>query len=135
MTISITLDHARFVDGFIEAANRNGTTAEALALELLETQGKSYADLFNIGVITSAAFIARFTPEEYAGILAAAEVDATVAGLLATLLAEPLVNFDDPRLAPGLEQLVAAGLLAIERVPVLLSYDRPTAQDPAPVNP
>jgi hypothetical protein len=61
------------VDGFIEAANRNSTTPEALALEFLEQQGKSYADLFRIGVITSAAFIARFTPEEYAAILAAAD--------------------------------------------------------------
>ena len=127
MTLTITLDHPRFVDGFIEAANRNGTTAEALALELLEAQGKSYADLFRVGVITSAAFIARFTPAEYAGILAAAETDATVAGLLATLLAEPVVNFDDPRLEPGLQQLVEAELLEADRVAELLSYERPQA--------
>ena len=125
MSLTITLTHPRFIDGFVEAANRNGTTAEALALELLEQQGKSYADLFKVGVITSAAFIARFTPEEYAGILAAAETDATVAGLLATLLAEPLVNFDDPRLAPGLDVLVDAELLDADRVAELLSYERP----------
>ena len=127
MTLTITLDHPRFVDGFIEAANRNGTTAEALALELLEAQGKSYADLFRVGVITSAAFIARFTPAEYSGILAAAETDATVAGLLATLLAEPVVNFDDPRLEPGLLLLVQAELLEADRVAELLSYERPVA--------
>jgi hypothetical protein len=127
MTITVTLSHARFVDGFVEAANRNGMTPEALALEFLEQQGKSYADLFGIGVITSAAFIARFTPEEYAAILADAETDATVAGLMATLLAEPIVNFDDPRLEPGLQQLVTAELLSAERVPELMSYDRPAA--------
>jgi len=125
--ITITLPSGRNADGFTEAANRNGTTAEALALELLEAQGKSYADLFKVGVITSAAFIARFTPAEYSGILAAAETDATVAGLLATLLAEPLVNFDDPRLAPGLDVLVQAELLDAARVAELLSYERPVA--------
>ncbi len=129
MTITITLPSTRATDGLIEAANRNGTTPEALALELLALQGKSYADLYRIGVITSAAFIARFTPDEYAGILAAAETDATVGGLLATLLSEPLVNFDDPRLAPGLQVLVDAELLAPERVTVLLAYDRPVAQE------
>jgi hypothetical protein len=130
MSLTITLTHPRFVDGFVEAGNRNGTTAEAIALEFLEAQGKSYADLFGVGVITSAAFIARFTPEEYAGILAAAETDATVAGLLATLLAEPLVNFDDPRLEPGLQTLVTAELLTAERLPELLSYERPVVQEP-----
>ena len=125
MTITITLPSSRNTDGLIEAANRNNTTPEALALELLALQGKSYADLFKIGVITSAAFIARFTPDEYAGILAAAETDATIAGLMATLLAEPIVNFDDPRLAPGVQALVDAELLAPERVAPLLAYDRP----------
>jgi hypothetical protein len=123
--ITITLPSGRNADGFIEAANRNGTTAEALALELLEQQGKSYADLFKVGVITSAAFIARFTPAEYSGILAS--TDPVVQGLLATLLSEPLVNFDDPRLAPGLDVLVDAELLEADRVAALLSYERPQA--------
>jgi hypothetical protein len=125
LTINIT--DQRIIDGWTEAANRNGTTPEAIAAEFLSQQGTSCADLFKIGVITSAAFIARFTPQEYGGILAAAEVDEAVAGLLATLLAEPIVNFKDPRLAPGLEQLAAAGLIAPERVPELLAYQRPVA--------
>jgi hypothetical protein len=123
MTYTITLPDDRTTDGLIEAANRNGTTLEAIALELLSNQGKSYADLFEVGVITSAAFIARFTPAEYASILNA--TNPVIQGLLATLLSEPLVNFDDPRLAPGLEVLVAAKLVAPERVQVLLSYERP----------
>lgn len=125
MTITITLSHERFVDGFIEAANRNGTTAEELALLVLEQQGKSYADLFHVGVITSAAFIARFTPTEYASIIAAAENDVAIAELMATLLSEPLVNFDDERLEPGLQQLVDAQLIEASRVPELMSYERP----------
>jgi hypothetical protein len=133
--LTVTISHPRFVDGFIEAANRNGTTPEAIAIGLLEQQGKSYADLFKVGVITSAAFIARFTPTEYAGILAAAEVDENVKALLDTLLAEPLVNFDDPRLEPGLQQLVDAELLDAGRLEALLSYERPVvpgAEEPAP---
>jgi hypothetical protein len=125
MSFTVTLPSTRATDGLIEAANRNGTTPEALVLELLALQGKSYADLYKIGVITSAAFIARFTPAEYAGILAAAETDATVGGLMATLLAEPLVAFDDPRLAPGLQVLVDAELLDAARVTALLAYERP----------
>lgn len=125
MAITVTLPSDRATDGLIEAANRNGITPEALALEILAQQGKSYADLFKIGVITSAAFIARFAPEEYAAIIAS--TDPVVQGLLATLLAEPLVNFADERLAPGLQVLVDTGLLAPERVPELLAYDRPEA--------
>lgn len=131
-SITITLSTPRLVDGFIEAANRNGTTPEALALEFLEQQGKSYADLFRVGVMTSAAFIARFTPEEYAAILAAAEVDPTVHGLLDTLLSEPIVNFADPRLAPGVQQLADAGLIEAGRVPALLAYERPQRQGGRP---
>ena len=125
MTLTITLTNARVVDGFIEAANRNSTTAEALAAEFLTQQGKAYADLYGVGVITSAAFITRFTPQEYAGILAAAEVSPEIKALLDTLLAEPVVNFADPRLAPGVQQLADAQLIAPERVDVLLAYDRP----------
>lgn len=123
MSLTITLPSNRSTDGLIEAANRNGTTPEALALELLALQGKSYADLYRIGVITSAAFIARFTPTEYAGIQAS--TDPVVQGLIALLLSEPVVNFDDPRLAPSLQVLVTAELLSPERVNELLAYDRP----------
>jgi hypothetical protein len=127
MSLTVTISHPRFVDGFIEAANRNGTTAEAMATALLEQQGKAYADLFGVGVVTSAAFIARFTPVEYGAIIQAASVDAGVKALLDTLLREPIINFDDPRLEPGLQQLVDAELLEPERVPELLSYPRPVA--------
>lgn len=131
----VTLTSPRLIDGFVEAANRNSTTPEAIALEFLENQGKSYADLFGVGVITSAAFIARFTPAEYAGILAASETDPVIEGLLNTLLSEPIVNFDDPRLAPGLQQLVDAELIDAARVPVLLSYDRPVVATEPEVQP
>lgn len=128
-SLTITLTDPRIIDGWVEAANRNGTTPEAIAAEFLTTQGNSYAELFKIGVITSAAFIRRFTATEYATILAAAEQSPDVAALVDELTASPNVALNDPRLGPGLQQLAAAGLIASERIPELLSYTRP---EPAP---
>lgn len=124
-SLTITISDPRAIDGWVEAANRNGTTPEAMAAELLAQQGLSYAGLFRIGVITSAAFVARFTPSEYTAIMTAAEQSPEVAALVEQLTASPHVSFSDPRLAPGLEQLAAAGLIAPERVTELQSYERP----------
>ena len=128
-SITITLPD-RAYDGLVEAGNRNGLTAEAIAAELLTNQGNSYAELFRLSVITSAAFMARFTPAEYTAIMSAAETNAEVAGLIDQLTASPHVSFSDPRVEPGLALLVAEGLLAPERTTELLAYDRP---EPAPV--
>ena len=126
MSITVTITRQRIIDGFTEAAKRNLTSPEEFVVGLLDKQGKIYADLFKIGVITSAAFIARFTPAEYAGILAAAETDPIVDGLLNTLLSEPIVNFDDERLIPGLQVLVDSQLIDESRLPELLSFEHPT---------
>ena len=194
-SLTIALTDTRLIDGWVEAANRNNTTPEAIAEKFLTNQGRSYADLFGVGVITSAAFVARFTPTEYGAILAAAEIvevpepipgvpteeeqqvyddmvaayallenptsdetsmyesvvasyaaaiattnqadiDAAQAAnvaaepikaLLDQLFASPNVALDDPRLAPGLQLLVSAGLIAAERVAELLAYERPVA--------
>jgi hypothetical protein len=124
-SLTIAIADARIIDGWVEAANRNGTTPEAIAAEFLTTQGNSYAELFKIGVITSAAFIRRFTANEYATILAAAEQSPDVAALVDELTASLNVALNDPRLEPGLQQLAAAGLIDEERIPELLSYTRP----------
>jgi len=55
----------------IFAANSAGKTPEAYAEWLLTQDGHRYADANKYGVVTSAAFFARFTPTEYAGVLAA----------------------------------------------------------------
>lgn len=123
-TLSITLP-VRAFNGLIEAGNRNGTTAEAIAAELLTNQGNSYAELFRIGVITSAAFIARFTPAEYAAIRTAAETNPQVAGLIEQLTTSPNVAMDDPRLEPGLALLASEELITPERATELLDYPRP----------
>jgi hypothetical protein len=124
-TLTITLTDTRLIDGWVAAANANGLSPEALALEFLENQGRSYADLNKVAVITGAAFVARFTPAEYGAILAAAEQNAEVAGLLEQLYASPNVAMDDPRLAPGLALLVSEGLLDAARPAEILGYVRP----------
>jgi hypothetical protein len=128
-TLTITITDTRLIDGWVEAANRNGTTPEGLASEFLRIQGRSYADLFAVGLITSAAFVSRFTPAEYGAVLAAAEQSPEVAALIGELTGSPLVALDDPRLEPGLQLLAAAGLITAERVPELLAYQRPEPVD------
>lgn len=138
-TLTITLTDRRVIDGYIEAANRAGMTPEVLAAEFASDQGKRYADGFKIGLLTSAAFVQRFTPAEYGAILAASvppedatpeelEVASAVASLVTELTSSPMVSLDDPRLGPGLGLLVSAGLIAPERVAELLEYDRSVPQ-------
>ena len=75
--------------------------------------------------MTSAAFVRRFTVEEYGSILAAAEGDPTVAQLVSELLEAPYVALDDERLLPGLDALAAAGLLEGDRIAAILDYNLP----------
>lgn len=126
-SILVTLTNPRVIDGFISIANDNGISPEELIVNLLNQRGAALADERKLGVITSAAFIARFTPAEYAAILGAAETNTEVAALIAELTGTPNVAFDDPRLAPGLEVLVTEGLIEPERVSALLAYERPLA--------
>ena len=70
-TLSLTLSNVRAIDGLIFAANSAGKTPEAYAEWLLTTDGYRFADANKYGVVTSAAFFARFTPTEYANVLTA----------------------------------------------------------------
>jgi len=109
----------------VVAAEANGLTVEALASEAIQQVGISYAEIFRVGVMTSAAFVRRFTVAEYAGILAAAEENTVVALLVAELLEAPYVALDDERLRPGLEALALAGLLDADRIAAILDYNPP----------
>ena len=71
-TLSLTITNTRTIDGLIFAANSAKLTPEAYAEWLLTQDGKRYADANSYGVITSAAFFARFTPTEYNDVLTAA---------------------------------------------------------------
>ena len=70
-TLSVTLTNTRAIDGLIVAANSAGKTPEAYAEWLLDKDGHRFADANNYGIVTSAGFFARFTPAEYAAVLAA----------------------------------------------------------------
>ena len=70
-TLSLTLTKTRVIDGLIFAANSVGKTPEAYAEWVLDSDGHRYADANSYGVVTSAGFFARFTPAEYAAVLAA----------------------------------------------------------------
>jgi len=70
-TLSATLTNTRAIDGLIFAANSAGMAPEAYAERLLTTEGHRFADANSYGIVTSAGFFARFTPTEYATILAA----------------------------------------------------------------
>ena len=109
----------------VVAAEANGLTVEALASEAIQQVGISYAEIFRVGVMTSAAFVRRFTVAEYAGILAAAEANTVVALLVGELLEAPYVALDDERLRPGLEALAQAGLLDADRIAEILDYNPP----------
>jgi hypothetical protein len=84
-TLSLTLTNTRVIDGLIFAANSAGKTPEAYAEWLLGQDGDRFADANNYGVVTSAGFFARFTPAEYADVLAASvdtvEVSEKIGGL------------------------------------------------------
>ena len=124
-TLTITLTDTRLIDGWVAAANANGLSPEAIGQEFLTTQGRSYADLYRVGVITGAAFVSRFTPAEYGAILTAAATNPEVQGLLDQLFDSPNVAMDDPRLEPGLALLVSEGLLDAARPAEILAYVRP----------
>jgi hypothetical protein len=128
-TLSVTLTNTRVIDGLIFAANSVGQTPEAYAEWLLSHDGYRYADANSYGVITSAAFFARFTPAEYASVLEASEAqDAaadSVKALLDELTAAEKVELDDQRVTDGLALLVSMELLAAERPAEITAYERP----------
>ena len=128
-TLSVTLTNTRAIDGLIFAANSAGMTPEAYAERLLTTEGHRFADANSYGVVTSAGFFARFTPAEYADVLAASEAQNAAANavkaLLDELTAAEKVALDDQRVADGLALLVSMELLAASRPAEITAYDRP----------
>ncbi len=71
-TLTVTITNTRTIDGLIMAANSSKMTPEAYGEWLLTQDGKRYADANNNGVVTNSGFFPRFTPNEHAGLLAAA---------------------------------------------------------------
>jgi len=128
-TLSVTLTNTRAIDGLIFAANSAGMSPEAYAELLLTTEGHRFADANSYGVVTSAGFFARFTPAEYADVLAASEAQNATANkvkaLLDELTAAETVELDDQRVTDGLALLVSMELLGPERPAEITAYERP----------
>ena len=122
--LSVTITE-RAYRALVVAAEANGLTPEGIASEAIQQVGINYADIFRVGVMTSAAFVRRFTVEEYGSILAAADGNPTVALLVSELLEAPYVALDDERLRPGLNALADAGLLEGDRIAAILDYNLP----------
>ena len=123
-TLSLTLTNTRVIDGLIFASNSAGMTPEAYAEWLLTKDGHRFADANSYGVVTSAGFFARFTPTEYADVLAAS-VDNEIKALLDELTAAERVALDDQRVTDGLALLVSRELLGAERPAEITAYERP----------
>jgi hypothetical protein len=124
-TLSLTLTNTRVIDGLIFAANSAGMTPEGYAEWLLTKDGHRFADANSYGVVTSAGFFARFTPTEYANILAAS-VDNEIKALIDELTAAERVALDDQRVTDGLALLVGRELLGAERPAEITAYERPS---------
>jgi hypothetical protein len=141
-SLSFTLTDHRAIDGVIATVNRQNVgrtadewvTVDQFWAEQVTALAKNLANSENVGIITSAAFIQRFTTDEYSGIIAASKTDADVAALINTLANSAYVYLDDARILPGLQQLVTLGLLEANRIPEIVAYDRPEPT-PAPVPP
>lgn len=71
-------------------------------------------------VVTSLAFLERFTPEERIAIRRAARLDEGLEDWLDMLRAAQEVDLDDPRTIAGMHAMVGAGLLSAERAVLLL---------------
>jgi hypothetical protein len=112
-TLSLTLTNTRVIDGLIFAANSAGMTPEAYAEWLLTKDGHRFADANNYGIVTSAGFFARFTPTEYAAVLAAS-VDTVV-------VPEPIGGVPTPEQQQMYDDAVLAYSL----------LENPTAEDTA----
>jgi len=123
-TLSFTLTNTRVIDGLIFAANSAKLSPEAYAEWLLTQDGHRFADANSYGIVTSAGFFARFTPTEYADVLAAS-VDNEIKALLDELTAAERVALDDQRVTDGLQLLVSRGLLGAERPAEITAYERP----------
>jgi hypothetical protein len=128
--LTITITDQQIIDGWTEAAIRNGTTPEELAAEFLNQQGAQYAGLFEIAVITTSAFMRRLTVQEYIAILTASQTSLEITALIDQLTAAYTIMLLDPRLLAGLQLLAEMGLISPERIPELLAYQRPVIAAP-----
>jgi hypothetical protein len=130
--LAATLESAsdqRCIDGWVAAANSMGQPVEDYFAAFLREQGQEFANRYKVGVMPSSEFLLRFTAAEIGAIIEAAQTDSNVAELLAEVRREASVAADDPRIGPGLQYLIGAGLLDESRLPEITAYERPLPRD------
>lgn len=100
------------------------TAAEYLQARVLDVLD-SYADAHDIGIVTPYEFVARFTTDEYAAIVALGQTDPQVAGMLARLKAVDAVHLYSPEVQGGVAYLSAtpadAPILTADRAAAILT--------------
>ena len=109
-------------------------SAEEYLQSVIDSAALSYANQYKVGVISSGAFVLRFTPSEYAGIETASITDPIIAGFLARVQESNEVVLYADEVTQGLGYLVAQGLLTAERAAEILAYTVPV-NPPEPVEP
>jgi len=72
-------------------------------------------------IITKAAMISRFTPQEYVGIISATKTDVEVQAWYDLFQAATVVNLSDPKIIAGIELLASKGLLTKARASEILT--------------
>jgi len=137
VTISDTL-REQGVQAAANAANAANpdqwVSAEQYLQQVVDSAAISYANQYRVGVISSGAFVLRFTPSEYAGIEAASITDPIIAGFLARVSESAEVVLYADEVVQGLGYLVSQELLTAERAAEILSYEVPISP-PEPVEP
>lgn len=128
MTITVTITDARQLAAVDSDQAQNGSnfpdaaTPEAYLQVRVEQWLDSWADGYRIGVIFSADFVLRFTPEENAAISAAAATDPLIEGWLTQTRQTPTVRLYSDAVVQGLAYLVAQNLITQARADVIGAY-------------
>lgn len=109
--------------GLQQAAEKNELTLGELSSEILGLVGLNYANLYKIGILTSAGLVARIKPQEFSNILEAAKSNDDIKNLVEKIKEAELVYLDDPELFTALNVLYQNGLLeSEERIAEILSF-------------
>lgn len=97
-------------------------SVDAYVQAAMERVAESWRNTTGADRISTAEFLMRFTPAEFAVLKAAAVSDPIAAGLMARLSSEPHVWLWSDEAQQGIGYLVAAGLLTSERGEAVLAY-------------
>jgi hypothetical protein len=127
--ITVTISDTLREQGVQAAANAYNAanpdqwvSAEQYMQMVVDSAALSYGTQYKVGIISSGDYVLRFTAAENAAIVAAAETDPLIAGLLARVRESAEVVLYAPEVVQGVGYLVMLELLTAERAAEILSY-------------